>query len=149
MNSNILTQKGKPEDLSDIRTLLQTCNLPESDLTTAHMQHFYLIKENESIIGTIGLEIYDSYGLLRSLAVSPSHRKQGMGQMLTDRIEKYARNNNLRGVYLLTTTAESFFSSLGYSRIDREEVPDPIRQSPQFRDICPSTAVAMCKVEWS
>ncbi|MFW6382934.1 MAG: hypothetical protein ACOCZD_02725 [Haloferacaceae archaeon] len=54
-----------------------------------------------------------------------------------------ARNDGLGAVYLLTTTAADFFADLGFEPVDREAVPEPIRQSAAFADLCPSTATCM------
>jgi arsenate reductase len=44
---------------------------------------------------------------------------------------------------LLTTTAEAFFTHIGFARIDRADVPAALLQSVEFRGACPSTAVIM------
>jgi amino-acid N-acetyltransferase len=146
MKSEINIQKAQSQDLSLIRKLLDRCDLPSQDLGDDHMKHFQLIKAAGKVVGTIGLEIHDSEGLLRSLAVHPSHRGQGFGKKLTEQIETYARRKDIGRIYLLTTTAESFFSERGYQEVSREKIPEQMRQSPQFSEICPSTAVAMYKV---
>lgn len=137
--------KAKPDELPTIRELLKSCDLPGRDLTKAHLKHFFTAKLEGVIVGTVGLERYAGNGLLRSLAVRQNQRGKGLGKRLVRRIEFHAGDLGIDGVYLLTTTAASFFQHLGYEKMSRQRVPDPILQSEQFAEICPSSAVPMRK----
>jgi amino-acid N-acetyltransferase len=46
---------------------------------------------------------------------------------------------------LLTETAETFFRRLGYEAIDRHYVSEDLKQSAEFRALCPASAVCMTK----
>lgn len=96
-------------------------------------------------IGCVGLECHRDVGLLRSLAVHPDHRGRGLGSDLVAGVERAATDRGLQRLYLLTTDAAGFFADLGYERVARESVPAPIRESEEFADICPDSAVAMRK----
>jgi amino-acid N-acetyltransferase len=48
-------------------------------------------------------------------------------------------------VYLLTTTAESYFPKFGFVQTTREVVPTAVQQSVEFRSACPASAVVMRK----
>ena len=48
-------------------------------------------------------------------------------------------------MFLLTTTAESYFGKRGYSTTPREAVPEVIRNTKEFANICPGSAVLMVK----
>jgi amino-acid N-acetyltransferase len=48
-------------------------------------------------------------------------------------------------MYLLTTTAETFFSQLGYQHIARALVAPAIKATHEFRDLCPDSSAAMRK----
>lgn len=137
--------KTKPEDLLKVRRILECCGLPSQDLTKDHMQHFFIVKSDTKPIGTIGLEIYDRHGLLRSLAVRSGYRGSGLGKLLVQKIESYARYLDIDKIYLLTTTANEFFQYLDYTEISRSQVPELLLQSEEFAQICPSSAVTMIK----
>ena len=69
--------------------------------------------------GVIGLQLLGRNGLLGSLAVDSLYRNQGVGKALYAKLVGYA---NLRGVtklYLLTLTAQEYFSKLGFEKVDR------------------------------
>lgn len=56
---------------------------------------------------------------------------------------KQAAARDVTELYLLTTTAESFFADLGFDRIQREDTPPAIQQTSEFHDLCPETATCM------
>lgn len=92
-----------------IRQLLTLCGLPHEDLPPEHLSHFWVIKEKGEILGTVGMEIHGRSALLRSLAVDPPFRKRGFASELRKRAEEFAASLNIKELYLLTMTAESFF----------------------------------------
>lgn len=63
-----------------IRRLLNDCGLPTTDLTARHLKHFFSCGSEKSLRGVVGLEIYGSEALLRSLAVDKSTRGRGCGK---------------------------------------------------------------------
>ena len=96
-------------------------------------------------MGCVGLERYGENGLLRSLAVEPDYRRQGLGARLLAAIEARAASGVVRTLYLLTTTAESFFAARGYTVTDRNNVPEAIGGTSEFQSMCPDSAVCMAK----
>lgn len=93
----------------------------------------------------VGVEFYGAVALLRSLAVAEGVRGKGCGKRLVQEAEQYAARNGVKRLYLLTTTAEPFFRSLGYDTVNRESVPEPIRSTAEFSVLCSATARVMAK----
>jgi amino-acid N-acetyltransferase len=54
-----------------------------------------------------------------------------------------AIDNHVKSVYLLTQTAATLFSKVGFATIPRSEVPRKIQRSVEFTTLCPETATAM------
>lgn len=135
---------AKPEDFQEIRDLLKSVQLPFEDIENG-FGHFLLARQEDQLIGCVGLQICDEDALLRSLAVSQNARNQGLGKSLTREILEYASRLNLRQIYLLTTTAENFFAKHGFVVTNRTQAPDAIRATSEFSSLCPSTAVFMSK----
>jgi amino-acid N-acetyltransferase len=131
-------------DEEAIRALLLDAELPADDFAN-HLPHFWVAKQNGALMGVIGLEPYKAHGLLRSLAVAPAYRDQGIGQQLCERMFTYAKTLDIQQLYLLTTTAAEFFPKLGFESADRADVPPSIRTTAEFASICPETAVCMVK----
>jgi phosphinothricin acetyltransferase len=128
-----------------VKILLTEADLPSSDVTDEHLKHFFGCGPKERLSGVVGLEIYGTVALLRSLAVAGDCRGYGHGKALVAKAETYARSRRVTEIYLLTTTAERFFERLGYTRISREAAPEAIRRTREFTDLCPSSSSFMMK----
>jgi amino-acid N-acetyltransferase len=125
--------------------LLQAQGLPVSDITGEHLEHFFFVGFDGSPTGLIGLELYGTDALLRSLVVVEDVRRKGLGSTLIDHAERYAASKGVRSIYLLTTTAEAFFKRLGYERIERSTAPSSIERTSEFAGLCPASSAFMSK----
>lgn len=130
---------------SGVVALLEAEGQPASDLTEAHLQHFFFAGADGAPIALVGLEIYGQDALLRSLVVSAVVRTRGLGSSLLLHAEEYAAAHDVRALYLLTTTAEAYFEHRGYRRIDRAEAPTSIRSTREFASLCPASSAFMIK----
>lgn len=140
-----LIETASPQETESVLSFLAACDLPNQDLTAAHLADFLLLKDGDQLLGCAGLEIYGQVALLRSVAVDESHRGQGLGKRLLKRTESLALNKGVQSLYLLTTSAEQYFAAHGYIKIDRYDAPDAIRKTSEFRSMCPDSAICMSK----
>lgn len=136
-------QPAAPDDIDAVRALLQTVGLPHEDLTPAHLNHFLVARDGTRLCGAVGTEPCGDVALLRSLAVRPACRHAGLGGRLVDAVEERARQQGIRTLYLLTTTAADYFENRGYEHADRDALPEPIRQTEEAARLCPSSATCM------
>ncbi len=125
--------------------LLAAADLPSSDLTDAMLQHFFFIGSPSQPLALVGVELFGEVALLRSLVVAPGTRSNGAGSALLAHAEQYARAQGVSALYLLTMTADKFFERHGFGRIGRDAVPDSIRSTREFAEICPATSTIMVK----
>ena len=109
------------------------------------MTKLFVLESGNEIAGTIGIEFHDGDALLRSLSVDADKRTHGLGQQLVAFIENYAAVNGVQSIWLLTITAENFFSKRNYIKAERDSVPDSIRSTSEFSSVCPTTATVMVK----
>lgn len=123
--------------------LLTQQQLPVSDITEDTL--LYVLLDGEKMIGTAGLEIFDDCALLRSVSVIKEAQGMGLGRIINNGMEKYAKESGINCLYLITTTAKDFFDRQGYCAIDRAATPGSIMQTAQFTALCQSTAVVMKK----
>ncbi|MFT3752704.1 MAG: arsenic resistance N-acetyltransferase ArsN2 [Paludibacter sp.] len=135
---------AREEDAEAIGTLLRTNNLPVKDLATGQRTFIVALSEGKTV-GCVAIEVYGTAGLLRSLAVHGDLRGKGIGQKLVAEAENWSRDNGLKDLYLLTTTAAGFFPKSGWKNTERLSVPENIAASSEFASVCPSTAVCMSK----
>ena len=132
-------------DFHEIDQLLLSNSLPAIEPAYANSFFFKAIKDQDKIVGAIGIEIYGKYGLLRSLVVEPEYRNQGIANHLVEKLIKHAQNSNIETLFLLTTTADKYFEKKEFQRIHRDEVPNEIKQSSEFKSICPVSAIVLKK----
>jgi amino-acid N-acetyltransferase len=130
---------------STVKQLLSEANLPTADITARHLTHFFGCRQGSNLVGVVGLELCGDVALLRSLAVAPGRRGSGLGSRLVAHAERHGMEQGVKTLYLLTTTAESFFRRLGYSPIPREKAPTAIKATKEFSGICPVSSAFMVK----
>lgn len=125
-----------------ISQLLETVGLPvpgHADVPVQMMAAF----AGPHLVGCVGWESFGPQALLRSLAVQPSMRGQGVGQVLVDCLLDVMAGMEVEEVYLLTTEAAGFFTRFGFEAVERSSVPEPVHGSGEFALDCCQTAVVM------
>jgi N-acetylglutamate synthase-like GNAT family acetyltransferase len=127
-------------DAPELHEALTGAQLPIEDLTDGGRM-FYRFESEGRTVGYGGLELYGEDALLRSVVVLPEARGTGMGRAVTEGVLARAYEAGARHAYLLTTTAEGFFSRLGFVPVDREAAPAAILATRQATTICSSAAL--------
>lgn len=135
-------EAARAEDAAAVFALLEEAHLPSAGLRD-HFATTVVARRGGQILGTVALEVYPEGALLRSVAVAPEVRGQGLGRQLTDEAIRAARSLGVPALYLLTTTAERYFPKFGFEVIDRREVPDSVKASVEFTSACPASATVM------
>jgi N-acetylglutamate synthase-like GNAT family acetyltransferase len=144
LTDGVRIERALPADAEALLALIERAQLP-SDGLASHLDAALVAREGERIIGSAAIEVYEDGGLLRSVAVEADRRGTGLGAHLTAAAIEDARRRALPALYLLTTTAERFFSRFGFERIPRDEVPASVQASIEFREACPASATVMRK----
>ena len=135
-------RSAEPNDQRAIEMLLKAAQL-RSDNIAPYLADFFVAEDAGNIVGAIGLECHGEYGMLRSLVVQRSQRGRGIGGALTLRLLETAEARELRAIFLLATTAVTFFPRFGFVDIPREQVPEEVQSSRDFVDTTPASAVVM------
>jgi amino-acid N-acetyltransferase len=139
VNDRFVFRLSTADDASALRELLRSASLPIDDLSVGR-QEFVLAHEGTTLVGCVGLEACGDEGVLRSFAIVPHLRRQGLGTALFERIVARAVQRGVKTGYVLTTTAERFCLAHGFERVDRAQVPAGVAATEQFRSLCPVTA---------
>lgn len=135
---------ARVSDEQQIRELLIAAQLPHEDIGK-HLQNLVVARRDDEIVGTVCVEVYGQVGLLRSFTVASADQGKGIGRLLYDAIIAYGRMHGVREVYLLTTTAESFFRKLGFTTIERSRLPGQIQMTTEVQSLCRSAAICMTR----
>jgi N-acetylglutamate synthase-like GNAT family acetyltransferase len=136
MSEPIEFRLAGPEDERAVRALLASASLPVEDVA-AGRQEYVLAHTGGALAGCVGLEACGESGVLRSFAVVPDRRRQGLGAALFERVVALALRRGVKTAFVLTTTAERFCLAHGFERVDRAQVPAPVAATQQFRTLCP------------
>ena len=139
---SIAIRSAALDELTELLELLSECGLPREGVAE-HLDGFLVAREDGALRGVAGLEIYGDVALLRSLAVRPAARGKGWGGKLVQTVLEVAQKRNIRTLYLLTETAESFFLRLGFERIQPDRMDARLEASRELQGVCPESAVAM------
>lgn len=144
MNSSFQIEKVTEKDLKKVFTLLQSLKLPVEGIDD-HLSNFFVIKDKNEIIGSGGIEIYQDSGLIRSIAIDPKYQKKGLGRRIVEFLLSYAKEKQIKELFLLTDTVPKLYEKFGFNYIKREEMNSIIEQSEEFKGSCPNTAHLMSK----
>jgi len=119
--------------------------LPRSrDNIIYDIQNFVVAEVDGQVVGCASLYIYQT-GLaeIRSIVVDESMQKQGQGEALVQYLLEFAHQMELQQIIVLTYIPE-YFSSLGFSLIDKKSLADNIiEDSEPSENKDPADEVAM------
>src|SRR5258708_39602733 len=118
----ITIERALPGDAASVAELVAQNQLPLDGLLE-HLDTAIVARRDGAVVGVAALEVYQDGVLMRSVAVAPELRGQGLGHRLTGAVLELARDLRAPHAYLLTTTAEGFFPKFGFERIGRVDVP--------------------------
>lgn len=135
---------AQPEDFLSVCALLEVENLPTADLRK-DMSDFFLALVDGKAVGSIGFDKYGRDALLRSMVVEESQRSKGVASALVRQLEEHSRSLDISTLYLVTNTAENYFSRKGFVPVNRDQLPSTVAASEEFNGLCPETATIMRK----
>lgn len=144
MTATPVIRPATTADLPAVERLLTASSLPLDGVREA-LPTFVVAEAEGTLVGVAGVECCVANGLLRSVAVHPDWRSHGVGRALVTRVISDAEARGTDALFLLTTTAERYFPSFGFTEITRDAVPDDIRATAEFREACPASATVMMR----
>jgi N-acetylglutamate synthase-like GNAT family acetyltransferase len=124
-------------DLTPVRQLLREAQLNDQGVED-HLEHFFVVeypgekKEDQALVGAVGMEVYKPYGLLRSFVLERSSWNLKIGLQMIQILLSYAGHLKLSHVYLLAGASLPFFEQMGFTAISLDELPEEIRASPHL-----------------
>src|SRR5512141_2396903 len=95
-------EPARPHDLRGALDVLGRSELTEQAVAE-RWGHYFVVREDDGrVVAVAGLEVHGEDGLLRSVAVDPDYRGQGLAAALVAAVIDRATLLKLRSVYLLT-----------------------------------------------
>jgi amino-acid N-acetyltransferase len=135
-------RRASPEDRDEVASLLGQAALPALP-PYFPPTNLAVALEDSSVVGVVALEVIGRVGLLRSVAVAPSHARRGVGTSLIRNLLARAHELGLRELYLLTENAQHFFERLDFVVVPRESAPLEVCSTSEYRELCPESATLM------
>ena len=145
INLSLSYRFSEPSDLTNVIHLLEVLHLPVEGVTD-QFENYLLLFSSSELIGCAGLEIYDQFGLLRSVAIKPEFQNKHLGSIMVQKLEELGKSKNITEFYLLTETAKNFFTKHNYKVVSRELVPNEIQNSYEYSTACKISAIVMKKI---
>jgi glycerol 3-phosphatase-2 len=136
-----------PQDAGAIGSLLQQAGLG-ADGVEDRIQGTIVssdISGSKEIDATGCVQTEAGFGILRSIAVRKPLEGKSLGMLTVAAAMARARSQGVRHVSLFTETAAGFFERLGFRRVDRGELPEPVRNSAHAAEECAATAAALVR----
>lgn len=134
------------DDRIAVLALLENATLPVDDLRHDILENFIVAELGRNVVGLVGVQPFESVGLLRSLVVQSDGRGGGLGSRLVHAIEQYSRTMGINELWLLTIDADRFFVDRGFEVCERDIAPKSIQSTTEFSELCPADAKLMRKV---
>ena len=135
-------RRAIPNNLEEVASILRAVELPPLPAQFP-LRNLLVCLQSGRVIGVVALEVLGLRGLVRSLAVDPSHSGRGVGTSLLDSLMARAHELSLRELYLLTETSEKFLEQSEFVPVSRESVPQEICSTREYREQCSETATVM------
>ncbi|MEH7155375.1 GNAT family N-acetyltransferase [Neobacillus drentensis] len=132
-----LIRRANKEDLGSLRSFLSRANLGTDGLTEETVDYFLLLEtEDGTLKGSLGMEAFTEFGLLRSLVVSPGQAEKEIF-ILFDQMVQLAKEKGMKGLFLATnkSVALPFFELMGFQRSEREDLPSEFFHSEHIRHV--------------
>jgi UDP-N-acetylmuramate: L-alanyl-gamma-D-glutamyl-meso-diaminopimelate ligase len=131
------------EDMAAVRRVLTVTSLEEPARDEQHGS-FFVLRNEDGIVGCVSLEVLGDDAILRALVVDSRFRGAGYGWMLADMAVSQARWRGVRRIYLLTDTASDFFAAkFGFRVVDRSTLSKQVAASETFTQPVGAQQVAM------
>lgn len=132
-------------DLPEVLALLEGCGL--STAGVAENRRSFLVADDGSIIGVIGMETAGRSVLLRSLAVRADRRKAGVAAALLEQGLQRSRESGAREAYLLTKTAVKYFARWGFNTVERSCIPGELLRNSALDRVCTGATAMRRKLQ--
>ena len=89
------------------------------------IEHFTVVERDGMIVACAALYPYaqDKMAELACLVVHPDYRKQNRGDMLYNYMEKRAKQQGLKRLFVLTTRTAHWFQERGFEEMDVKQLP--------------------------
>ena len=142
---DVSVRRARTSDIPRIKSLVDTYAgkiLLEKNLVTLYesVQEFWVAERDGEVVGCGALHVlWADLGEVRTVAVDPKVKGQGVGHAVVDRLLEVARELQLQRLFVLTFETE-FFGRHGFSEIEGTPVTAEV-----YEEMCRSYDVGVAE----
>ncbi len=125
--------RSGPDDVNDVISFLRAVDLTLTGLDDPALRLWIRRDEHGAIDATTGLELEGENALIRSVAVSPGTRGQGLGLALARFSMERAAESGAEHAWLFSRRSGPFWQRLGFTLTDRSELVRVLSTTHQVR----------------
>jgi glycerol 3-phosphatase-2 len=129
-------------DAPGIEGLLASVGL-SSEGVEERLEHTLVSRNRIGLVATACLDPVGDFGILRSVAVRSDVQRDGLGMLACVAALREGRRLGRSTFALFTETAQAFFERLGFRKVERDTLPEPVRVSSHATEDCAQSATAM------
>ncbi|GCE13113.1 GNAT family N-acetyltransferase [Tengunoibacter tsumagoiensis] len=131
--SGLSIREATRADSDQIKIVLRQAHLSTDDLLVEGTRYWLAEDANEQPVGTIGLELGNEAALLRSVAVIPAQRGQGIGAALVQQALAAVLQAGYQRIYLFSTGSGVYWQRSGFREVPVVELVASLPDAPQVR----------------
>jgi amino-acid N-acetyltransferase len=127
--TTVAVRKATMRDLKAVLALINSyaangMMLPRTEFEMSeNIRDFSVALDRDVLVGCGALHFYTpAIGEVRSLAVLPDVKQQGIGRAIVEALEREALESGLEAMFAFTYVPQ-FFGKLGFSDVERGELP--------------------------
>jgi amino-acid N-acetyltransferase len=125
-------RRARSEDVPELARVIMEAKLPPFFIEE-FVGGFVFAEKDGRMIAAGGMEVYESCGFLRSIAVDEAARGLGLGRKIADLLHEDARASGLEQLYLYTQDAYMFWKHVGYADVPFDSWPVETHECWQHR----------------
>ncbi|CAM3686404.1 GNAT family N-acetyltransferase [Deinococcus saxicola] len=129
---HVKLRQAATDDFPTVLALLDGCGL-HTQSVTPEGSTYWIAELNGVPGGCIGLEHGEGVSLIRSTAVLPQARSQGLGRALVTSALTHASLRGDRAVYLFSQEAGDYWTRFGFVQVGAGEISAALPDTPQVR----------------
>lgn len=132
LNSDVRLRAASSADLPAVREVVEESGLTAASLSEQDSTFWLALREGKPV-GVIGLEHGEHASLLRSAAVLPSARGDGIGRALAMSALTHATLRGDEAVYLFSSSAGGYWREFGFEEVPVAELVEALPEVPQVQ----------------
>lgn len=129
----LIVREATRADFPQMITLIQACGLYTESVQMGAGLRYWICIRDEQIVGAVGMEHNGSAGLLRSMAVHPETRGEGVASLLLHEVAKFALQHNIFSFFIFTIGPSTWAERWEFEQVSPRSIATILPSAPQVQ----------------